>query len=305
MNLRLKIQDGYVTDLFDLAASYIRSLTMNHPFIDGNKRTALATALVFLKINGYAVNEASEVELADKVLDFIEKKFTEKEFANINLMQKFLIYLLTTSLLILPVYALNTEESQTQTEKDLLTQEQIKVQAMLDQFVTSIGKDPKLYNILVQKSDQINAYATTGRRIVVFSALIESLGNDPALAFVVAHELGHIEENHMIHGMVRQGLIGLFRRFFLNKPKVIQVYDGVTFLGGLHYDRGSEKEADLFAVDLMNKLYCDQTGKLRFFENSLATQKESKFSEYFSTHPLSGTRLKYLREAIQEANCTI
>ena len=32
--------------------------------------------------NGYAVNEASEVELADKVLNFIEKKFTEKEFSN-------------------------------------------------------------------------------------------------------------------------------------------------------------------------------------------------------------------------------
>jgi death on curing protein len=81
-NTRQLYANGYVTDLFDLAASYIRSLTMNHPFIDGNKRTALATALVFLEINGCAVNEASEVELADKVLDFIEKKFTEKEFAD-------------------------------------------------------------------------------------------------------------------------------------------------------------------------------------------------------------------------------
>ena len=81
-NTRQLYANAYVTDLFDLAVSYIRSLTMNHPFIDGNKRTALATALVFLEINGYAVNEASEVELADKVLDFIEKKFTEKEFAD-------------------------------------------------------------------------------------------------------------------------------------------------------------------------------------------------------------------------------
>lgn len=81
-NTRQLYANGYVTDLFDLAASYIRSLTMNHPFIDGNKRAALATALVFLEINGYAVNEASEVELADKVLDFIKKKFTEKDFAN-------------------------------------------------------------------------------------------------------------------------------------------------------------------------------------------------------------------------------
>jgi len=81
-NTRQLYANGYVMDLFELAVSYIRSLTMNHPFIDGNKRTALATALVFLEINGYAVNEANEVALANKVIDFIEKKFTEKGFAD-------------------------------------------------------------------------------------------------------------------------------------------------------------------------------------------------------------------------------
>ena len=39
-------------DVAALAAAYGYGLARNHPFVDGNKRTALATALVFLKENG-------------------------------------------------------------------------------------------------------------------------------------------------------------------------------------------------------------------------------------------------------------
>ena len=39
-------------DLFEMAAAYAFHLSQNHPFVDGNKRTALASALVFLEPNG-------------------------------------------------------------------------------------------------------------------------------------------------------------------------------------------------------------------------------------------------------------
>ena len=40
---------------FEMAAAYLYHLAQNHPFIDGNKRTAFAAALTFLEINGYPV----------------------------------------------------------------------------------------------------------------------------------------------------------------------------------------------------------------------------------------------------------
>lgn len=43
-------------DLFDKAAIIIHSLLKNHPFIDGNKRTAIASCALFLKRNGYKIN---------------------------------------------------------------------------------------------------------------------------------------------------------------------------------------------------------------------------------------------------------
>jgi death-on-curing protein len=43
--------------LHDMAAAYAYHLCQNHPFIDGNKRTALACALVFLELNGVSVRD--------------------------------------------------------------------------------------------------------------------------------------------------------------------------------------------------------------------------------------------------------
>jgi len=43
--------------LFDQAAAYAFHICQNHPFIDGNKRTALACALVFLDLNGVELQD--------------------------------------------------------------------------------------------------------------------------------------------------------------------------------------------------------------------------------------------------------
>ena len=46
-----------IADAMDIAAAYLFYLCRNHPFVDGNKRTALATCLVFLSENGLLADE--------------------------------------------------------------------------------------------------------------------------------------------------------------------------------------------------------------------------------------------------------
>ena len=46
--------------LFDQAAAYAFHICQNHPFVDGNKRTALASALVFLSLNGIELDDPKE-----------------------------------------------------------------------------------------------------------------------------------------------------------------------------------------------------------------------------------------------------
>jgi death-on-curing protein len=53
--------------LFELAAAYLFGIVKNHPFVDGNKRTALAAADVFLADNGWSL-EADKDDLYQLVV---------------------------------------------------------------------------------------------------------------------------------------------------------------------------------------------------------------------------------------------
>src|ERR1700690_3534372 len=53
-------QTGYYADLIEEAAALWESLSQNHPFLDGNKRTAFAAAHTFLAINGARLTASAE-----------------------------------------------------------------------------------------------------------------------------------------------------------------------------------------------------------------------------------------------------
>ena len=60
-------------DLFRKAAALMESLIGNRPFLDGNKRTAVAAAGIFLMLNGYELG-ASQKELETFTMDMALKK---------------------------------------------------------------------------------------------------------------------------------------------------------------------------------------------------------------------------------------
>jgi death-on-curing protein len=63
-------EDAYV-DPCDKAAALMHSLARNHPFVDGNKRTAAASMIIFLKLNGYGFH-ATQDELVALTTDVAE-----------------------------------------------------------------------------------------------------------------------------------------------------------------------------------------------------------------------------------------
>ena len=69
------------TDIYQLAASYAFALTKNHPFVDGNKRTAFAAAGVFLELNGHQLR-ASDPDAVLAVLPLSKGELDAQEFGN-------------------------------------------------------------------------------------------------------------------------------------------------------------------------------------------------------------------------------
>ncbi len=61
------------SDIFQMAAAYLYHIVQNHPFADGNKRTGLASAMVFLYLNGYEL-EVKEDALEKRVISAAEGK---------------------------------------------------------------------------------------------------------------------------------------------------------------------------------------------------------------------------------------
>ncbi|NGX35099.1 MAG: Toxin Doc [Candidatus Anoxychlamydiales bacterium] len=67
-------------DLFEMGSAYLYHICQNHPFIDGNKRTALAVALMFFLMNGIEIKVDSGL-LADMVFKIAKGRMKKKSIA--------------------------------------------------------------------------------------------------------------------------------------------------------------------------------------------------------------------------------
>lgn len=64
------------------AAAYLYHLAKNHPFLDGNKRTAFATTIAFLRINGYELSMSEEAAY-NMVMQVAQGEISKEELAQI------------------------------------------------------------------------------------------------------------------------------------------------------------------------------------------------------------------------------
>ena len=66
--------------MFEMGAAYLYGICRNHPFLDGNKRTAVAAALAFLEMNGIEV-DANEDTFYDLVIGVAEGRISKAAVA--------------------------------------------------------------------------------------------------------------------------------------------------------------------------------------------------------------------------------
>jgi len=68
-------------DIFEMAAAYLFHIVQNHPFVDGNKRTGAAAAVVFLLMNNIDIN-VDEKTFEQMVLSVAKGKSNKADVAN-------------------------------------------------------------------------------------------------------------------------------------------------------------------------------------------------------------------------------
>lgn len=146
--------------------------------------------------------------------------------------------------------------------------------------------------------NSINAFAFFGGHVAVHSGLIMVTDSESELAGVMAHELAHISQQHVLRQMADQKrlmpvtLAESLLAIAIGVPELI-----IPALAGhaqqmLNFSRQHEQEADRLGIQILSKAHFDPQGlpnMLQRMGNSL--RYHNKPPEYLLSHPLSESRI--------------
>lgn len=152
-------------------------------------------------------------------------------------------------------------------------------------------KDIKLH---VMQADEINAFALPNRYLIVNSKLISDCENPEELSGVLAHEIAHMELNHVMKKLVQE--VGISAVLSVTNGKDITIAKNIAKkLSSMAYSRSLEQEADIKAVDYLigSGIHPKYLADFLF-----RVSDHSTYLSWISTHPESAERAAYLNEAI-------
>ena len=160
------------------------------------------------------------------------------------------------------------------------------------------------------ESDQANAWAMPGGKVVVYSGLLNVTQVETGLAVVMGHEIAHAIAEHGNERMSQQllqqaGAIGLMIAMKDEPVQTQAIWLGVYGIGTtvgimLPYSRTHESEADHLGLIFMSMAGYDPQIAPEFWER-MAAGKEGEPPEFLSTHPSDQTRIDDLNSWMPEA----
>lgn len=151
--------------------------------------------------------------------------------------------------------------------------------------------------IHIVKSDEINAFALPGGHIILHTALIQACKNPEELFGVMAHEIAHVELQHIRSKLIKEFGIAVLINSSTDGVGADVIAEGIKKLSSTAYDRSLEKDADLEALKYMSQAKVDPNNLANFLFNLAEADSEySTFLSWVSTHPELLERSNYIAE---------
>ena len=164
-----------------------------------------------------------------------------------------------------------------------------KINSVIDSIKVRICRtktiDCKKIKIHIIRNNEINAFALPDNHMVIYSGLIEYTDNAEEIAGVMAHEIGHMEKNHVMKKLIKEiGLEILFAMAGGDAGFEIARETGKT-LSSSAFDRVHEHEADQYAVETMALANIDPQHLSNFFFRLSQKHRMPEAFAWISTHP--------------------
>lgn len=173
------------------------------------------------------------------------------------------------------------------------------VDDLVQRLAATLPGNPYRFQVSVVRHDLMNAFAAPGGHIVVFSGLLSRTARPEELAGVLAHEMSHVVRRHGTKSLFREVSTSVFLAALIGDVSggLGLVLENARTLGGLHYSRQAEDEADLDGLKMLVAARLDPDGMLDFFEKlqSRELRVNQELLKYFSTHPLTPDRIARLK----------
>ncbi len=168
---------------------------------------------------------------------------------------------------------------------------------LVGKTVAEVSDRPTLnYHFAILNSQEQNAFAAPGGYIFITVGLLKTLKNEAELAGVLAHEIAHVTQKHMLDTIRRGALMGSVSELTLTAMKqdpamfssVIDEMTDLLFTKGL--DKDKEFEADVVGVEYAYRAGYHPKG-LEDYLQTLAKEEGHAESKFFTTHPSTTLRI--------------
>jgi beta-barrel assembly-enhancing protease len=198
-----------------------------------------------------------------------------------------------------------------QFDKQLRSENKILADSVWQKYFDEVGQsivkvsDRKdiQYHFTVIESDQINAFATPGGYVYIYTGLLDRINNEAELAAVTAHEISHVVARHSVKRLQSAVGIGLLEQIAFGGDAsatrdVVNLGVGVALQG---YSRANEFEADEYGIVYMTAAGYNPQGAIELFQMlaSLGDGGQGNIFERLSaSHPDTQARIERANQLI-------
>ncbi len=162
------------------------------------------------------------------------------------------------------------------------------IQVIKNRLLLHLEKSPYRYKIHLIDNDMINAFALPGGNIVISKGIMKFSEKPEEIAAIIAHEMGHIENKHVISRLIKQVGINV-----ITGGDQTVIGEVAKIAASTAFDRKQEEEADAFAYHLLEKANIHPAVMASFFRRLQQEIPSSKINvEWLSTHPEHDDRVK-------------
>ncbi len=167
------------------------------------------------------------------------------------------------------------------------------VNGVFKKVVKNVTRKKIDYRYKIVADNDVNAFAIAGGMIYINTGMLNFIKSEAELAFIIGHELAHIEKKHCINKIKLTYLAGKFdANLAVLADALMSVYD-------IPFSKYDEFEADDYGVKLMQKAGYDKKAAVDFFNRLAKHYKEAPrdpVNDFIASHPLSTERAKRIEK---------